>query len=54
VGAQEFTLGAGGNWRFGQDREERKWDFKLYIIVDIVGQYSLNANGVGREEERRR
>ena len=48
--AQEFTLGAGGNWWFGQDRQERKWCYKLYIIVDIVGRNVLNENGVEQEE----
>ncbi len=51
-------MGAGGNWGFGQDRQERKWAFELNIVVDAIGQYVLNANGGGRmrrswDEERR-
>ncbi len=42
MGAQELTLWAGGNWGFGQDRQERKGDYKLKIIVDIVGRNILN------------
>ncbi len=49
MGAQELTLGAGGNWGFGQDRQERKCGYKLHIIVDIVGQYILNVNGVEQD-----
>ena len=58
MGAQELTLGAGpirvndtlsngagGNWGFGQDRQERKWAFELSIVVDEIGQYVLNGNG---------
>ena len=50
--------GAGGNWGFGQDRQEGKCAFELSIVVDVIGQYVLNARGGGRmrrswDEERR-
>ncbi len=54
MGAQEITLGApdngirgqaGGKWGFGQNRQERKYAIKLNIVVDVIGQYVLNANG---------
>ncbi len=51
MGAQELTLGVDGNWGFGQNREERKWAFELNIVVDVIGQYILNANG-GRQNEK--
>ncbi len=48
----------GGDWGFGQDRQERKCAFELNIVVDVIGQYVLNARGGGRmrrswDEERR-
>jgi len=39
-----------GDWGFGQDRQERKWGFRLHIIVDVIGQYIQNANRVERKE----
>ncbi len=40
-----------GNWGFGQNGQERKWAFELNIVVDVIGQYILNANG-GRQNEK--
>jgi len=36
-----------GNWGFGQNGQERKWDFKLNIVVDAIGQYIQNRGGEG-------
>jgi len=52
-------LGAGGNWGFGQDRQERKESFKLHFVVDVMGQYIRNRTGAGHywgggEHENRR
>ncbi len=44
--------GAGRKWGFGQDGQERKCAFELSIIVDVTGQYVLNARGGGKENER--
>jgi len=32
-----------------QDRQEKKWAFELNIVVDVIGQYVLNANGDGKK-----
>ncbi len=39
------------DWGFGQNRQERKCAFELNIVVDVIGQYVLNANG-GRQNEK--
>jgi len=43
----------GGNWGFGQDRQERKWAFELNIVVDVMGQYILNVREKRRDKGRK-
>ncbi len=43
----------GGNWGFGQNRQERKWAFELSIVVDITGQYVLNSREKRRDKGRK-
>ena len=33
------------NAQKGQKKRPKKWDFKLNIVVDVIGQYVLNTNG---------
>ncbi len=40
-----------GNWRTGQNRQERKRAFELNIVVDVIGQYILNTNR-GRQNKK--
>ena len=42
-----------GNWGFGQDGQERKCAFELNIVVDVIGQYVLNAREMGKREGER-
>ena len=37
----------------GKTGKREKWAFKLSIVVDVIGQYVLNANG-GRQNEKER
>ncbi len=48
-----LSNGAGGNWGFGQNRQERKCAIKLNIVVDVIGQYVLNGRGEERERGER-